>query len=84
MNRKFNSLFIVYPIIFFVVRTAFSFVKNSAAESVYETLAILAMYYCAVSVFYSIDLYRHFLFIQLFSFFIFVINTPSFMFSNMV
>ncbi|KLV30177.1 hypothetical protein, partial [Priestia megaterium] len=57
MNRKFNSLFIVYPIGFFVVRTVFSFVKNSAAESVYETLAILAMYYFAVSVFYSIDLY---------------------------
>lgn len=57
MNRKFNSLFISYPIVFFVVRTVFSFVKNSA-ESVYETLAILAMYYFAVSVFYSIDLYR--------------------------
>lgn len=57
MNCKFNSLFIVYPIVFFVVRTVFSFVKNSAAESVYETLVILAMYYLAVSVYYSIDLY---------------------------
>ncbi|MDY0940533.1 hypothetical protein [Priestia megaterium] len=57
MNRKFNSLFIVYPVVLFVVRTGFSILKNSAAESIYETLAILAMYYFAVSVFYSIDLY---------------------------
>ncbi|OUT33175.1 hypothetical protein B1R96_00850 [Priestia aryabhattai] len=57
MNRKFNSLFIIYPIVFFVVRTVFLIIKNSAGESVYETLAILAMYYFAISVFYSIDLY---------------------------
>ncbi len=57
MNRKFNSLFIVYPIVFFVVRSVFSFVKNSAQNLLYETLAILAMYYFAVSIFYSIDLY---------------------------
>ncbi|WP_411304149.1 hypothetical protein [Priestia aryabhattai] len=40
-----------------VVRTVFAFVKNSAEQSVYETLVILAMYYLAVSVYYSIDLY---------------------------
>lgn len=57
INRKFNSLFIIYPIVFFIVRTVFSIMKKSAEESVYETLAILAMYYFAVSVFYSIDLY---------------------------
>lgn len=57
INRKFNSLFIIYPIVFFVVRTVFLIIKNSAGESVYETLAILAMYYFAISVFYSIDLY---------------------------
>lgn len=57
MNHKFNSLFIVYPIVFLVVRTVFSFVKNNAEQSVYETLVIFAMYYLAVSVCYSIDLY---------------------------